>query len=109
LKGHPNWGSKKRSAEIWDAFDECAHMSTGEPAMACKACHKVFCHPSIRAKGNSLFENHMTSTCTIRSREGQAAQLLLTDIVSKVTHLFSCLSSALTSSIAEAGQQSSLF
>ncbi len=90
-KGRPSWGSDKRSAGIWDAYRECAHITTGEPAMVCKACHKIFCHPSVCSKGNSLLENHMNSTCTQRTGERHGKQLLLPNLVGKVNFIQSCI------------------
>jgi hypothetical protein len=84
-KGRPDWGSDKRKADMWDAFQECAHIVAGEPAMACKACHRVLGHPSVLDKGNTSLDHHFTTTCAKQPDRGQDKQLLLPELLRKVS------------------------
>jgi hypothetical protein len=84
-KGRPTWGSHKCKADMWDAFQECAHIVTGEPAIASMACHRVLGHSSVRDKGNTSLNHHFTTSCAKQPYRGQDKQLLLSELLRKLS------------------------
>jgi hypothetical protein len=80
----PHWGSKRRKTEIWSHFDECANITTGEPAICCRTCYLVFVHPSIRRNGNSAPSSHIRDSCTAAAGQKRGLQQSIADMVVKV-------------------------
>lgn len=56
---HPNWGTTKKSSNVWDHFHEVAHARSGEPKVSCQTCDKVFNHPNTKNTGTSTMGKHL--------------------------------------------------
>jgi hypothetical protein len=82
-KGDPNWESDDRSSPIWAAYDQCARVSTGEPALHCKTCHKLFAHPNKNHSGTSSLNAHMKA-CEAHHGIKRPGQQLVSNMLSKV-------------------------
>jgi hypothetical protein len=80
----PNWGSKWQKTDIWQHFDECANIMTGEPALCCRTCHQVFVHPNVRRNGNSSPARHIHDCCAPSSGQKRGHQQSIADMVGKV-------------------------
>jgi hypothetical protein len=80
---NPHWGSKRRKTTIWSHFAECAHITSGEPALSCQTCHQTLVHPSVRQNGNSAAARHIQDSCAITARQKRSQQSIA-ELVAKV-------------------------
>ncbi len=67
-KGNPKLDSTDQTSDAWQGFNQCALIESGQPAMCCKTCSKVFVHPTKNDSGTSSLETHMTRCVAIYGR-----------------------------------------
>ncbi len=83
MKGNPNFESEDCSSAIWQAYDQCARVTTGDRAMHCKTCNKIFAHPNKNHSGTSSLHAHM-KTCLAQHGVKRPGQQLVSNMLSKV-------------------------
>ena len=92
---NPRWGHGRKSAPVWEHFEEGATIRNGEPRVLCKRCRISMGHGSAGSSGTSSMRSHANSLkCRTAAGRDQVQQQRLTQmaggVVSHVT-TFACM------------------
>ena len=76
---HPHcirWNSAICQSPTWTAFEQVAHVKTGEPFICCKQCLKHLKHPTTNNSGMTALKKHTESSACRRKRKPGSQPLL---------------------------------
>lgn len=76
---HPHcvrWNSSVRHSPTWSAFEQVAHVKTGEPFICCKQCLKLLKHPTTNNSGMTAPKKHTESSNCRRKRKPGSQPIL---------------------------------
>ena len=65
---HPHWDKRGYTSELWQFFNQVAHIKTGQPKAICKACSQIVDHPVTPNKkgtkyGTNALKRHTKAKC----------------------------------------------
>jgi hypothetical protein len=96
-EGNPTFGSKARKRTYWDNYDECAKITSGEPAIICIDCGPLYPHLNKKNTGNRAMHDHLACCPKRKTGTGSGStQARLTDLIIRVSVSFIVTQSVLT-------------